>query len=251
LVPFPPLCKQPSTSRCCAATALTVHPAGLALVAQLASRQAAQHAERQLAARALLAAAQRAQQAPQLQSAALQGLYCLLAAGTAGAACSTPVLPAGDLVGGLLPLLQGRREAGEPGALAAQVYGLAAVGTVAPSLTEPLYGPVLEMLQAAVAQLAALLGKSPAGAVSFGAAAGGEATQQAQHAEQQQEQQPQQQAGVAEWEALRAAVDGLVGLLGASGPEGVNTPDRDGFTLLHRWALQAAASRGALQVAGY
>ncbi|GAB4821624.1 hypothetical protein N2152v2_008670 [Parachlorella kessleri] len=219
-----------------AATALTVHPAGLALMGQVASRQAAQHAERQLAARALLAAAQRAQPVPQLQSIALQGLYGLLAAGSAGA-CDTPVLPAEDVVGGILPLLQGGREPAEPGALTAHVYCLAAIGTVAPALSEPLPGPVLDMLQAALAQMAALLGKSPPGAVRLeGMTLGmpdGEAAQQAQHSEQA----PQaQQADVVEWDVLRAAVGGLVALLGASGPEGVNTPDRDGFTLLHRLA---------------
>lgn len=199
------------------AAELTGHPAGLALLAALGGREGAPAPDAQLAAAALLAAAQRGKHA-QLQAAALQGLRRL----PAGA------LPAEQLVSGLLPLLAAGRDAAEPGALPAHAAGLAAAAQAAAALPQPAQKELLEPLQAAAAALCSLLAKNPDAVHAAGAPAlaAPELAPQAVPAE-----------------VLAAVVHGLVAVLGAAGPEGINTPDTDGCTLLHRCA--AVGLRGA------
>lgn len=113
-----------------------------------------------------------------------------------------------------------------------QAYGLAVAGLVTNSPHSLPSQQLVEQLQAAVAQLCVLLAKHP-GCVG----AAGARCPYALLAEEQQ------QPALVGWEVLETGLRSLVALLAASGPEGVNTPDRDGFTLLHRWAQQRA--RGA------
>lgn len=111
-----------------------------------------------------------------------------------------------------------------------QAYGLAVAGFVTSSPHSLPSQQLVEQLQAAVAQLCALLAKHP-GCVG----AAGARCPYALLAEEQQ------QPALVGWEVLEIGLQSLVALLAASGPEGVNTPDRDGFTLLHRWAQQRAS----------